>query len=47
MEPSMNPAQEVQAVGRIYRMGQTKPVTITRLVMRNSVEERIRTWLAA
>ncbi len=42
----MNPAQELQAVGRIYRMGQTRPVTITRLVMEDSVETRIRDMMA-
>jgi E3 ubiquitin-protein ligase SHPRH len=42
MEPVLNPAQEVQAVGRIHRMGQTKPVTVTHLVMGDSsVEQRI------
>ena len=41
----MNPAQERQAIGRAYRMGQTRPVTVLRLVMRDTVEERIRDLL--
>lgn len=35
------PAIEAQAVGRVYRLGQKRPVEITRLVMENSVEERM------
>lgn len=34
-----NPATNVQAADRIYRIGQTKPVTITHLVARNTVDE--------
>jgi len=36
-----NPAVEEQAFGRAHRMGQTKKVHIYRLVVSNSVEERI------
>ena len=32
---------EWQAVGRAYRMGQTKPVEIVRMIIKNSVEEDI------
>ena len=30
-----------QAVDRIHRLGQTREVTCTRIVMENSIEERI------
>jgi len=36
-----NPQQEAQACDRIYRVGQTKEVTIHRFVVEGSVEERI------
>jgi SNF2 family DNA or RNA helicase len=37
--PRWNPAAEEQAIDRIYRIGQTRPVHVTRLVMHNSIEE--------
>ncbi|KAK7079763.1 transcription termination factor, RNA polymerase II [Halocaridina rubra] len=36
-----NPQLEAQACDRIYRVGQTKPVTIHRFVVKNTVEARI------
>lgn len=45
VEPAMNPAQEQQAIGRIHRMGQEKPVTITRLYMNDTIETKIRDWM--
>jgi len=36
-----NPAIEQQAFDRVYRVGQTKPVSIHRLIIKNSIEERI------
>ena len=36
-----NPQVDLQAMGRVHRIGQTKMVHIYRLVARNSVEERI------
>ncbi|MBM3214397.1 DEAD/DEAH box helicase [Candidatus Poribacteria bacterium] len=36
-----NPAVERQAEDRAYRMGQTRPVLVSRLVMNDTVEERI------
>jgi hypothetical protein len=41
MEPSFNPALEAQAIGRIHRLGQKRPVEIVRLVVKNSVEENM------
>jgi hypothetical protein len=46
MEPCFNPALEIQAVGRVYRLGQKRSVEIVRLVMEDSVEMRIREMLA-
>jgi len=39
IDRSWNPATNVQAADRIYRIGQEKPVTITHLVARNTVDE--------
>ncbi|CAB3407747.1 unnamed protein product [Caenorhabditis bovis] len=36
-----NPALEQQACDRIYRMGQKKPVSIHRLVTKDTIEERV------
>jgi SNF2 family DNA or RNA helicase len=41
LDPWWNPAIEEQASDRAYRMGQTKPVTIYRLVMQDTIEEKI------
>lgn len=34
-------AIEDQAVDRVHRLGQTRPCTVWRLVMENSIEERV------
>lgn len=34
MDPVMNPAVEVQAIGRAYRMGQRRTVTVHHMIMR-------------
>jgi superfamily II DNA or RNA helicase len=41
MDPWWNPAVENQASDRAHRIGQERPVTIYRLVTRNTVEEKI------
>ena len=41
MDPWWNPAVEDQASDRAHRIGQTRPVTIYRLVTRNTIEEKI------
>ena len=41
MEPSLDPAQEVQAAGRIHRLGQTRDVFITRYAFKDSIEEAV------
>ncbi|MEW5787402.1 MAG: DEAD/DEAH box helicase [Pseudomonadota bacterium] len=40
-DPWWNPAAEDQAMGRAHRMGQLRPVTVYRLVLKGSIEERI------
>jgi hypothetical protein len=41
LDPWWNPAVEDQASDRAHRIGQQRPVTVYRLVMRDSIEERI------
>ncbi|KAF2109943.1 SNF2 family N-terminal domain-containing protein [Lophiotrema nucula] len=41
MEPQFNPAAEAQAVDRVHRLGQTRPVTIMRYIMDDSFEEKM------
>jgi SNF2 family DNA or RNA helicase len=41
MDPWWNPAVEDQASDRAHRIGQTRPVTVYRLVLKGSVEQRI------
>ncbi|MGD9881594.1 MAG: DEAD/DEAH box helicase [Reyranella sp.] len=41
LDPWWNPAVEDQATDRAHRIGQTLPVTVYRLVMKDSIEERI------
>jgi SNF2 family DNA or RNA helicase len=41
LDPWWNPAVEDQASARAHRMGQKQPVTIYRLVMKESIEEKI------
>jgi non-specific serine/threonine protein kinase len=46
MDPWWNPAVENQASDRAHRIGQTEQVTITRLIMRHSIEEKMMTLKA-
>ena len=41
LDPWWNPAVEDQASGRAHRIGQNRPVTVYRLVVEDSIEERI------
>ncbi len=41
-DPWWNPAAEAQAIDRIHRIGQTKPVMAYRLIAAGTVEEKIR-----
>lgn len=40
-EPQIKPSIENQAISRVYRMGQTRNVTVYRLLMENSIDEKI------
>lgn len=41
IDPWWNPYAEDQAVDRAHRIGQTRPVTISRLTIKDTVEDRI------
>lgn len=41
MDPWWNPAVEAQASDRAHRIGQQRPVTVYRLITRNTIEEKI------
>nr|VFJ63724.1 MAG: hypothetical protein BECKDK2373B_GA0170837_112814 [Candidatus Kentron sp. DK] len=41
MDPWWNPAVEDQASDRAHRIGQQRPVTIYRLVTKDTIEEKI------
>lgn len=41
MEPQYNPAAEAQAIDRVHRLGQKRPVRTVRYVMKNSIEEKM------
>ena len=40
-EPQLKPSMEEQAIGRAYRMGQSRKVLVHRLLIADSVDERI------
>ncbi|CAF3490676.1 unnamed protein product [Fusarium graminearum] len=41
VEPQWNPTIEDQAIARVVRMGQTRPVTVYRYIMNESVEQSV------
>jgi SNF2 family DNA or RNA helicase len=41
MEPQLKPSSEWHAIARAHRMGQSKTVTVHRLMVRGTIEERI------
>ncbi|PTD02170.1 hypothetical protein HYE67_000295 [Fusarium culmorum] len=41
VEPQWNPTIEDQAIARVVRMGQTRPVTVYRYIMKESVEQSV------
>lgn len=43
MDPWWNPAAEEQAIDRAHRIGQTRPVTIYRMVAQGTIEEKVLT----
>ena len=40
-EPQLKPSIEKQAISRVYRMGQARTVTVHRLLVKDTIEERI------
>jgi SNF2 family DNA or RNA helicase len=45
MEPGFNPALELQAIGRVHRLGQKRKVEVIRLLIVDTVETRIHKFL--
>jgi DNA repair protein RAD16 len=41
MDPWWNPAAEFQAIDRIYRLGQYKSIHVVRIILSNTIEERV------
>jgi len=41
LDPWWNPAAEAQAIDRAHRIGQERPVTVYRLVSRDTIEEKV------
>jgi SNF2 family DNA or RNA helicase len=41
LDPWWNPATEDQAIDRVHRLGQTRPVVVTRFIIKDTIEERI------
>jgi SNF2 family DNA or RNA helicase len=41
LDPWWNPAVEAQAIDRIHRIGQTRDVTVCRLVARGTIEDQM------
>lgn len=41
LEPSLNPGLEAQAAARIYRLGQTKPTRVIRLLAEDTIERSV------
>nr|XP_033793202.1 E3 ubiquitin-protein ligase SHPRH isoform X2 [Geotrypetes seraphini]XP_033793203.1 E3 ubiquitin-protein ligase SHPRH isoform X2 [Geotrypetes seraphini] len=44
-EPILNPAHELQAIGRVHRIGQTKPTIVHRFLIKATIEERMQAML--
>uniref|UniRef100_A0A3B5AJR7 SNF2 histone linker PHD RING helicase n=1 Tax=Stegastes partitus TaxID=144197 RepID=A0A3B5AJR7_9TELE len=45
VEPILNPAHELQAIGRVHRIGQTKPTFVHRFLIKSTIEERMQAML--
>ncbi|XP_029449895.1 E3 ubiquitin-protein ligase SHPRH [Rhinatrema bivittatum] len=45
VEPILNPAHELQAIGRVHRIGQTKSTIVHRFLIKSTIEERMQAML--
>ncbi|XP_038554321.1 E3 ubiquitin-protein ligase SHPRH [Micropterus salmoides] len=45
VEPILNPAHELQAIGRVHRIGQTKATFVHRFLIKSTIEERMQAML--
>ncbi|KAK3927321.1 E3 ubiquitin-protein ligase SHPRH [Frankliniella fusca] len=41
VEPVLNPAEELQAIGRVHRIGQMRPTFVHRFLIKDTIEERM------
>ena len=41
LDPAINPGIEAQAAARIYRLGQSKPTRVVRLLAEDTIEQRV------
>ncbi|XP_073834180.1 E3 ubiquitin-protein ligase SHPRH isoform X2 [Musca autumnalis] len=47
VEPILNPGEELQAIGRVHRIGQTRATTVHRFIMEDSIEENIHDFVSS
>ncbi|KAJ3613090.1 hypothetical protein NHX12_019346 [Muraenolepis orangiensis] len=45
VEPILNPAHELQAIGRVHRIGQTKATFVHRFLIKATIEERMQAMI--
>ncbi|KAM7403469.1 hypothetical protein PAMA_004094 [Pampus argenteus] len=45
VEPILNPAHELQAIGRVHRIGQTRPTFVHRFLIKSTIEERMQAMI--